>query len=946
MRKISYKTKPRSGEYPVRAFIMILLCTAIHLCLPDMALPAPPETACIKTFATSKGKDIILNKINRPMTEDQRRRALDSEYRDYVLNNKTGRDNYNPKDPPSWSQNCAGHVMGKLFKNEIKAKYNYDVTRFFNDIVTPYGGYITRIGDNGEGTELIEKGDILNYPPAPNVGGSSHVAYVEDVKSTTDAQGNLRKILIIHSKCDEESIYEIDVNPEEWQKDPLASRRSGRFSLPIVYRVSASAVNPQEKYPGSDCDLEEFEVEVLDKTSNSEIDDGASVKVSEGGPPDTQSTKGGKVKLKRYWGKDVKVSVSKDTYLPKENILLSKDRTRLTVWLEKKPDIGSIKNTFDGEIAKLIQLRDAADAARKNVKSHIGGSHAKDIKDAQELLRLLNEGKKEIEQANNDCLQAPSYISQAISDAVEAELARDTAVSQANAISSQVGSCKSKADVDKLEKAWETASKEGGTALAFGARAEGTVEKVKKIVARANAAFASLSTCKQPPDPSDTSIKCLMERLALIRLPEKAYYDRLDSLINDANKKKADFDKAKDDLLWKIHIERGKMGEKNEATFDALTKRVKAVQLQNGEDMGALRTNLLKELKAVYDAKKNAKDVYDALIKLPLCSGVNVVTLLTVLQDAKKAQSDIVQYVTSDLLEKINACRAKLNLPPSGQQTAGGQVTLRKPLNAFGIHPPQVTLALGQSQELRAYLVYTDGTSDDISQQCTWSRPRVFKANMIGTWLVEAKANLDTARVVYAVIKVTGAFSISGPDRGSVGTRATFSVTGLGAPQGSREYEFRWYGDGKQLTSTTDSQVISLQTPGQHVITAKVWNWSGAKWEGVGEKFKTIVIEASPSTPQTQGGQVGKFRKRRDCKYSDNMDARCSQYGGDGVAQYDENMRRGCGYEKQNSGRWHSNVGNHVSWCRNIAGPDGPGRECSDRENQLDTCAERKPRGK
>jgi hypothetical protein len=250
--------------------------------------------------------------------------------------------------------------------------------------------------------------------------------------------------------------------------------------------------------------------------------------------------------------------------------------------------------------------------------------------------------------------------------------------------------------------------------------------------------------------------------------------------------------------------------------------------------MGALRDSLLTELRTIYDAKKEAGTVHNVLIKLPLCSAVNKATLTSLLQEAKKAQSDIVQYVTSDLLKKISDCRAKLNLPQSGQQTASRQVPITEPWTGWGIHPRRVTLALGQSQPFTATVVYTDGKDVDITQWCAWSPSQVFKADKIGTWLVKAEVKLDVVRADDAEIRVPGPFSISGPDKGSPGTRAAFRVTGLGAPPGSKDYQFRWYGDGKQLASATDSQVISLQIPGKHVITAKAWNWSRAAWEPVG----------------------------------------------------------------------------------------------------------------
>ena len=826
-------------------FIFLFLFVFIFspfLAYAPTGAPAIPDATCTKTFVVNGpgGRQFEMFMWSQQAELTPKMIADQYNAEGPIYGAALAADTYKRLQGPTRKWNCAGFVMDKVFST---GQYATDTDKLMHIITTFKAGEFRLTPPGYDEHDRIQAGDLLMYP-SKTAGGNAHVAVV------TRAQwvgGDW--VITIQSKDNQQSIFETTMMKMDWSAHPVRRNPDPlvtQYSLPVIYRLTPG-VSVTPKTGGSVCDTDKLIVQVLDKGTNGPVTN-ARVRLAEGGAPAsiTTDSNGEAKSFDKYKGLEVKLEVSHPDYYTKTDTVAI-PQTAWTVFLEKKLDIKAVTQMFEGEIATLIRLRDAAKAARESAETYMGGSRGRDVSDARDLLRLLDEAKKEIERANNNCIQAAGDATQAAGDAAKVSAARNAAITQANFISAQAPNCKSKADVDALDKAWETASKEGGTALAFGARAEGTIGKVTGVVTAAQAAQTSLVVSKAPPAPS---VKYLMERLVLINLPGRDFYNRIDALIRDADGKKAVFEKAKNDLLWKILTYRGKMGAGNEAAFDALAGRVRAISLAD-KDLIAMRNGLVADLKAIYDAKKDGNTIQANLAALPLCSGINTTGLSAALKDVRRAQGDVVQYVTPDLKEKINACRLKLNLP----EPPSGPFQVTKPWRAFGVYPQRVTLAPGQAQTFTATLAYNDGTAEDISKYCTWTPSRIFRADKAGTWLVKAEVKLDQLRVDYASVKVPGDFSISGPTTGIQGARATFRASGPFMPAASGFYTFRWFADGKQFSSTTDSQIISLQTPGPHVVTVKVWNWSGAKWEPLGEKSMTVAVSAT-EPPNTTGSYV------------------------------------------------------------------------------------------
>ncbi len=592
----------------------------------------------------------------------------------------------------------------------------------------------------------------------------------------------------------------------------------------------------------------------------------AVVITKQSGASETKPTVNGEAKFSLDPVKDkeqsieVQVQVPKDsdyigtyTKIPAENFKSFTQPVKWFVTLQRRDKVADKINELNGKVtAGCSGLNDACNDIRGLDQVRL--DHGKEW---DSVVLWFNPFQVEAEKVSVECGTTASI--RAMVKSYASAVKTDAAVLRAkvNAANTKASVCKTQEDIKDLETLWSEI-----LALSWkvynGAQSAATENaKLKGVITRAASVKARFSTKDQnTPVP----LNDVLQKLGDITSSLKKHRDGVfKTAFNTVATKRKDCIKAHDDAIREIDS----LKVKNDQRIEAFKKDMSARKPQppNPCDENALKRDLDNAVQFFETNKELIRKRVESVQKLPLCSGEKPEDGVAV-EAFSASNAVLTELQNSGLRAKIDACRGKPAVTQPTPPSTPSTTKPTKPWNAFGIHPPRVTLARGQSQEFKAYLVYTDGTSDDISQWCAWSPSRVFKADKIGTWLVKAEAKLDVVRVDYAVIKVPGALSISGPDRGSPGTRATFSVTGLGAQPGAKEYQFRWYGDGKQLSSQTDSQLISLQTPGKHVITAKVWNWSGAKWEAVGEKSKAFFIEKSSDPgsakgPYTKGRMIG-----------------------------------------------------------------------------------------
>jgi hypothetical protein len=217
-------------------------CLAIIAALTMITLwPAPsPSYAkgrCNKTFLMKgygKEEPLVFKKVFNEMSQATK------DYNESVDKKNYGPyKNYVPTSVgPTQKQNCAGHVMDKLYNIGL---YTLDVDQVVR-ILPQFATKIPRFKN-------VKPGDIFLY--RDKGGNPKHVAVVTSVRPPNKKHPNYPEI-IFESKDQEESIYRITINaPKDWfsWNDYLVDK----YSLPEIYRIDTNQVKLVPKSKG-ECD--------------------------------------------------------------------------------------------------------------------------------------------------------------------------------------------------------------------------------------------------------------------------------------------------------------------------------------------------------------------------------------------------------------------------------------------------------------------------------------------------------------------------------------------------------------------------------------------------------------------------------------------------------------------------------------------------------------------
>ena len=204
--------------------------------------------------------------------------------------------------------------------------------------------------------------------------------------------------------------------------------------------------------------------------------------------------------------------------------------------------------------------------------------------------------------------------------------------------------------------------------------------------------------------------------------------------------------------------------------------------------------------------------------------------------------------------------------------------------------------------------------------------------------LANAKTNQQPQQGPSGTVRIF----VSGRLPNQVGKQATYQGRiESDARSGSPWYAYYWYLNGQLRTKGYNQTTFTFAIPqkGVNKVSLQVvkTNDNGTTWQNVGEASDSFYTEEK-SNPWTQADQAGKARTRRQCKYADDSASSCTQYGKDAIAQNNENISLGCGYDKTNSIRFHGKEDVHSEWCKTRGKQQGAITECSARENQLDSC--------
>ena len=140
-------------------------------------------------------------------------------------------------------------------------------------------------------------------------------------------------------------------------------------------------------------------------------------------------------------------------------------------------------------------------------------------------------------------------------------------------------------------------------------------------------------------------------------------------------------------------------------------------------------------------------------------------------------------------------------------------------LNAFGIYPRDITLAPGELKEFQAYVVWSDGTTEDISRRPRSAGPREGSfAPIRKAYYLTVKATLDMEREDTATIYVKAPLEIRGPASAKVGDEVTAKAI-LSSPKAGVKHRYSWSLNGQTLAGNDDTKLPSSPRGKQHAAS-------------------------------------------------------------------------------------------------------------------------------
>ena len=258
----------------------------------------------------------------------------------------------------------------------------------------------------------------------------------------------------------------------------------------------------------------------------------------------------------------------------------------------------------------------------------------------------------------------------------------------------------------------------------------------------------------------------------------------------------------------------------------------------------ASKSNIDKYIQKFEDGQAPLEKWVEDTKNIPLCNGQKAEDDLAA---QAYASTLILRYAfDSDIPGKIRGCKvAATGRPPA----APAAVTPPRPgrvMNAFGIYPREITLAPGELKEFQAYVVWSDGTTEDISTQATvrWPKGRQFRSAKEGTYYLTVKAKLDQEREDTATIRVKAPLVIRGPAAAKVGEEVAAQAE-LSSAKAGVKYRYSWSLDGQALAGNEASQRFRLPREGNNTLRAAAWRWAGNKWDQAAEASLVIYGQAA-----------------------------------------------------------------------------------------------------
>ena len=443
--------------------------------------------------------------------------------------------------------------------------------------------------------------------------------------------------------------------------------------------------------------------------------------------------------------------------------------------------------------------------------------------------------------ASLECLTVPSLRTQIqtfASTAGQKESLLKSKLDTANAIV-----CKTDADVKQLEALWTEIRSLAWEVHLNAGKAEGINNRLKSIIAKADTLHARF-------DKADSEIP-----VPLSEIPRKSRQMTADlkthrdnvftPAYNLVREKRGECNKAIEEAIAAIDGAAAGAGLSSDPRVRAFKTEVNATRFKNDKpcDEEGYKLTLDTDIQKMEDGQALVEKWVEDAKNVPLCNGQKAEDDLAA---QAYASSLILRYATdSDIPGKIKYCKvASTGTPPAAPAT----VPTTKPgktMNAFGIYPRELTLAPGELKEFQAYVIWSDGTVEDISNQSNvrWPKGRQFRSEKEGTYYLTVKAKLDMERTDTATIRVRAPLAIQGPAAAKVGEEVAVQAV-LSSPKPGVKHKYTWSLNGEVLSGNEASRRVLIAREGNNTLRAAAWRWGANKWDQAAEASHLIYGQA------------------------------------------------------------------------------------------------------
>ena len=464
----------------------------------------------------------------------------------------------------------------------------------------------------------------------------------------------------------------------------------------------------------------------------------------------------------------------------------------------------------------------------------------------------LNRFHQMVTTASQECLQVPSLRAQIGSLAGTAGQKESLLKARLDAANAIV--CKTNADARQLEALWNEIRPLAWEVHLNAGKAEGINNRLKGIIAKADTLYARFDKADQD---TPVPLSQFPQKFRELSTNLKAHRDSTFApAYNKVKEKKGALRKAIDEAIASIDGIAAGAGASSDRRVSAFKNQAGALRPDDSKpcDEGFSKSNIDKMIEKFENGQAPLDKWVEDTKNIPLCYGQKAEDDLAA---QAYASTLILRYaVDSDIPGKISGCKVAATGKPPAAPAVTTPAKPGKVMNAFGIYPREITLAPGELKEFQAYVVWSDGITEDISTQPTVRWPpkgRQFRSEKEGTYYLTVKAKLDMERTDTATIQVRAPMSLQGPASAKVGEDVTVQAI-LSSPKPGVKHKYTWSLDGQALAGNESSQRFRLTREGNNTLRAAAWRWAGNKWDQAAEASLVIYGQAAAPVQVTIAG--------------------------------------------------------------------------------------------